>query len=234
MTDQRYSRQIKLRELGEEGQYRLGNGSVLIVGVGGLGSVVATYLNGAGIGTLGLIDGDVVSESNLHRQFIYTESDTGRPKVACAARFLAARSSHTRIIAHECDLNEENARELIAGCDVVVDCTDNFPTRFLIDDICRELGKSWVYGAIGEYDGRVAVFGPQSDAGFSDLYPDREYLCGQPRAETGVLGPVAGVVGSLQAMETIKLIAGVECRLSGKLFTINALTFETNILEFNL
>ncbi|MDE6371813.1 MAG: HesA/MoeB/ThiF family protein [Duncaniella sp.] len=227
----RYSRQIKLKELGEEGQRRLEKGSVLIVGTGGLGSVVATYLNGAGIGRLGLVDNDTVSVTNLHRQFLYTENERGKRKAECAAEFLSARSGHTRLTPYSDALNEENALKLIDEYDIVVDCTDNFQTRFLIDDTCRQLGKSWVHGAIGEFEGRVAVFTPECGPGFSDLYPEREYLCGLKRTEAGVMGPVPGVVGSIQAMEAIKLIAGMNGQLSGRLFTINLLTLETNLID---
>lgn len=234
MNSQRYVRQIMLREIGEEGQKRLASSSVLIVGLGGLGSIVAPYLNGAGIGKLGLVDNDKVSLSNLHRQILYAESQIGLPKATCAAAFLAERSGHTRLLAYEESLQPSNASKFIADYDVVVDCTDNFFTRFLIDDTCRQLGKRWVYGAIGEFEGRVAVFDSKSGSSFSDLYPERDFLSGLPNTVSGVSGPLPGVVGSIQAMETIKLIAGVDDVLMGKLFTINLLTLETNIIDFRL
>lgn len=232
MADDRYLRQTMLKEIGEEGQRRLKSSSVLIVGLGGLGSVVSTYLNGAGIGCLGLIDSDAVSLSNLHRQFLYTEAEIGLPKAECAARFLAARSEQVELHVYAEPLISSNAEALIGKYDVVVDCTDNYCTRFLIDDICALQNKSWVYGAIGEFEGQVALFGRISGRRFSDLYPDREYLCGLPPFVSGVLGPLPGIVGSLQAMETIKLIAGIPCFLNNKLFTINTLTLETNLIDF--
>ncbi len=232
MEENRYLRQTLLKEIGEEGQRRLEAASVLIVGVGGLGSVVATYLNGAGIGKIGLIDNDTVSLTNLHRQILYTEAQIGLPKAECAVRFLAERSGHTELCGYTEPLSADNAEKLIGEYDVVVDCTDNFATRFLIDDVCRRLKKSWVYGAIGEFNGQMAVFSSDSEKRFTDLYPDREYLCSLPRTVAGVLGPLPGIIGSLEAMQTIKLIAGITDNLAGCLFTINTLTLETNIINF--
>ena len=232
MADNRYLRQIMLKEIGEEGQRRLASSSVLIVGLGGLGSVAATYLNGAGIGRIGLIDSDVVSVSNLHRQFLYTQDETGLPKAGCAARFLAARSESVSLHPYCESLTPDNAERLIGEYNVVVDCTDNYATRFLIDDICARQGKSWVYGALGAFSGQVALLGSVSGRRFSDLYPDREYLCSLPPFVSGVLGPLPGIIGSLQAMETIKLLVGISSGLTGKLFTINTLTLETNLIDF--
>ncbi|MDE6795521.1 MAG: HesA/MoeB/ThiF family protein [Muribaculaceae bacterium] len=232
MVDLRYSRQIMLEEIGEEGQKRLASSSVLIVGLGGLGSIVASYLNGAGIGRIGLVDNDKVSLSNLHRQILYTEAQVGLSKATCAAEFLSDRCRATRLTAYDESLQPANADKLVAEYDVVVDCTDNFFIRFLIDDTCRKLGKFWVYGAIGEFEGQVAIFDGRSDKRFTDLYPERDFLCSLPKATSGVVGPLPGVVGAIQSLETIKLIAGVEGALIGKLFTINLLTFETNLINF--
>lgn len=231
MDKERYLRQILLKEIGEEGQKRLNDSSVLIVGVGGLGSIVATYLNGAGIGKIGIVDKDVVSISNLQRQIVYTEAQMGMYKAECAVDFLAKRSSHSVLCSYPDSLEPANASSLIGEYDVVVDCTDNYATRFLIDDTCRNLGKPWIYGAIGEFTGQIGVFDSNTEIRFSDLYPDREYLCSMPPANGGVLGPVPGVIGSIQAMETIKLIVGLSDTLVGKLFTINLLTLETKIID---
>lgn len=230
--DGRYARQIMLKEIGEEGQKRLCSASVLIVGVGGLGSLVATYLNGAGVGKIGLVDNDMVSLSNIHRQFLYTERQVGELKVGCAMNFLAARSSSTEYVAYPEALREDNAAAIIADYDMVVDCTDNFCTRFLIDDICHHLGKWWVYGAIGESEGRVSVFGGRTGKRFDDLYSDRESLCSLPRAAGGVTGPIAGVIGSLEALQAVRVITGEGEILSGKLLIIDFLTYETNIIEY--
>ena len=146
---ERYSRQIMLEPIGEAGQKKLSQASVLLVGVGGLGSPIALYLTGAGVGRLGLIDGDVVSESNLQRQVLYTEEEIGRPKAECARRRLQALSSTIEIDVYPYFLTRDNALSIIQNYDIVVDGCDNFATRYLIDDCCRETGKPYVYGTIG-------------------------------------------------------------------------------------
>ena len=215
-------------EIGEEGQRRLRESRVLIVGLGGLGSVVAPYLNGAGVGTLGLMDHDVVSLSNLHRQLMYTEEATGRPKAGETAAYLAARSSDTRLETYDAPLTPENAEGIIACYDVVIDCTDNYATRYLIDDVCARLGKRWIHGAIGEWTGQVTIFGGRSGGRYSDLYPDRETLCALPRTTRGVTGPVAGVIGAIQAVEAIKLLVGIHTPLDGQLLVIDLLNLHNS------
>ncbi len=207
----RYSRQTMLAEIGEEGQRRLLASSVLIVGLGGLGAAVATYLTGAGVGRIGLCDPDRVSLSNLQRQVLYTEQQIGMPKVG---------------------LTEENGETLAAGYDLLVDCTDNFATRYLIDDICHRLGKPWVYGSIGEFRGQVAVMNHLNGRRYADLYPDREALCALPHKTAGVIGAVPGVIGAMEASEALKLLAGFGNPLDGKLFSIDLLTLSTLIIEF--
>lgn len=229
--DGRYSRQTMLPEIGEEGQRRLAGARVLIIGVGGLGSPAATYLTGAGVGTIGLADSDVVSLSNLQRQVLYTEKTVGRPKTEVAAERLASQSSHTRFVLHPEGLTPGNAEEIIRGYDLVLDCCDNYPTRYLIDDTCVALGKPWVHGSIGAFAGRVAVFNGHSGARYSQLLPEREELCALPRTAAGVIGVVPGVIGTLQASEAIKLIAGFGETLDGRLLTIDFKTLETNIFD---
>ncbi len=204
----RYSRQTMLAEIGEEGQRRLLASSVLIVGLGGLGAAVATYLTGAGVGRIGLCDPDRVSLSNLQRQVLYTEQQIGMPKVEEAARRLGSQSSSTRFDLHPDGLTEENGETLAAGYDLLVDCTDNFATRYLIDDICHRLGKPWVYGSIGEFRGQVAVMNHLNGRRYADLYPDREALCALPHKTAGVIGAVPGVIGAMEASEALKLLAG--------------------------
>ncbi len=225
-------RQTMLKEVGVEGQRRLKEASVLIVGVGGLGSVVAAYLNGSGIGKIGLIDSDTVSFSNLHRQLLYTLTQVGMSKAERAADFLRERSGNPDIVPYREALTPGNAEHIIKDYDLVIDCTDNYSTRFLIDDTCRKLNKTWVFGAIGEFRGCVSVFAAGSGRCLSDIYPDREYLCNLTPTVSGVLGPVAGIVASMQALEAIKLIIGIESPLTGKLFTINTLNLETNLIDF--
>ncbi len=228
----RYSRQTMLAEIGEEGQRRLLASSVLIVGLGGLGAAVATYLTGAGVGRIGLCDPDRVSLSNLQRQVLYTEQQIGMPKVEEAARRLGSQSSSTRFDLHPDGLTEENGETLAAGYDLLVDCTDNFATRYLIDDICHRLGKPWVYGSIGEFRGQVAVMNHLNGRRYTDLYPDRDALCALPRKIAGVIGAVPGVIGAMEASEALKLLAGFGDPLDGKLFSIDLLTLSTSIIEF--
>lgn len=228
----RYSRQTMLAEIGEEGQRRLIASSVLIVGLGGLGAAVATYLTGAGVGRIGLCDPDRVSLSNLQRQVLYTEQQIGMPKVEEAARRLGSQSSSTRFDLHPDGLTEENGETLAAGYDLLVDCTDNFATRYLIDDICHRLGKPWVYGSIGEFRGQVAVMNHLNGRRYADLYPDREALCALPHKTAGVIGAVPGVIGAMEASEALKLLAGFGNPLDGKLFSIDLLTLSTLIIEF--
>ncbi len=221
-----------LSEIGAEGQRKLKRASVLIVGLGGLGAAVSTYLTGAGVGRIGLADNDVVSLSNLQRQVLYTENTLGRRKVDEAALRLSAQSSHTAFDLFPDGLTENNAAETVSGFDLVVDCTDNYPTRFLIDDTCAALGKPWIYGSIEEFSGQVAVMNHRRKRRYSDLYDDREGLCALPRTVKGVLGAVPGVIGALEASEAIKLICGFGEPLDGRLFTIDLKTLQTNIFDF--
>ena len=221
-----------LAEFGEEGQQRLGTASALIVGLGGLGSPLSTYLACAGIGHLGLADPDTVSLSNLQRQVLYTEAQIGEPKTLAAAARLSALRSDLRLTLHPEGLTAENARDIIPGYDLVVDCTDNFATRYLIDDVCADCGVPWVHGAIGEFRGQLSVFNHRARRRYTELHPDRDALCALPRRTAGVLGPVPGVIGALQASEAIKILAGMESSLEGRLFAIDLLTLQTQLIEF--
>lgn len=235
MTDMdftRYSRQTMLPGIGEEGQRRLLSSSVLIVGLGGLGAAVATYLTGAGVGRIGLCDPDRVSLSNLQRQVLYTEAQVGLMKVEEAARRLQSQSSHTRFDLYPDGLTEENGQRITGQYDLVVDCTDNFPVRYLIDDLCSRSGKPWVHGAIGEFRGQVAVMNFHNHRCYTDLYPDRDALCSGPRRVAGVIGAVPGVVGAMEAAEALKILTGCGQPLDGRLFSIDLLTFSTSIIEF--
>lgn len=232
MNDERYARQTALPEIGPTGQTMIERGSVLIVGLGGLGAPAATYLTGAGVGRIGLCDPDTVSLSNLQRQVLYTEAEVGQPKVDCAARRLAAISGHTVFEKYPEGLTPENARELIGAYDIVVDCCDNFATRYLIDDVCAELGKVWVYGSIGAFNGQAAVMNGAHGLRYSYLYPDREELGRQPASSGGVLGIVPGVIGAIEAGEALKLLGQFGEPLDGKLYVIDLKTLNTNILQF--
>lgn len=231
MDRERYSRQIILQEIGEDGQRRLNDASVLIVGLGGLGAPVATYLTGAGIGRIGLADNDIVSISNLQRQTLYTNAEVGRRKVEMAKRRLMAQSPTTVFELHPDGLTEQNADGVISKYDIVVDCCDNFSTRFLIDNTCARFGKPWVHGAIGGFVGQVAVFNYKRGRRYRDLYPEGDWISDRSDIINGVVGVVPSIVGSLQASEVLKIIVGYGEVLDGRLFTIDTKTLDTNLIE---
>lgn len=220
----RYSRQIALPEIGEEGQQKLGKATVLIVGLGGLGCPVALFLAGAGVGRLGLADPDVVAISNLHRQLLYSAEQVGERKVEAAAARLAGLNPSLRVDVHPEGLTANNAGRLIAGYDLIMDCTDNFATRYLLDSACAAAGKSWVHGSVSGFGGVVSVFG--GGVSYADVFPECE-----GRADTGIIGPTAGTVGAIQAAEAIKLLCGVEPTLRGRLLTVDLLNNSFNTFD---
>lgn len=225
----RYDRQIILPEIGETGQNKLKKAKVLIIGVGGLGSPIALYLAGAGVGHIGLIDDDLVSISNLQRQVLYSEKELGKPKAICAAERMAALNSEICIQPYPVRLTEENARKIIGEYDIVVDGCDNFATRYLVNDICIELEKPYIYGAICGFEGQVSVFNyGDRKKNYRDLYPDEEEMKRLPPPPKGVMGVTPAVVGSIEATEVLKLICGFGEVLAGKLWTIDLRTFQSN------
>ena len=228
---ERYNRQIILPELGEEGQQRIQRAKVLIVGVGGLGSPVALYLTGAGVGTIGLMDDDVVSISNLQRQILYSEAEVGMPKAIQAQKRLEALNSSIQINAYPNRLTTENAAGIISQYDIVVDGCDNFATRYLINDTCVQLGKIYVYGAIRAFDGQVSVFNYQGGPDYRHFFPDEDEMLSMPHPPKGVLGVTPGIVGCIEATEVLKIIGGYGEVLSGKLWIIDLKTMETHILS---
>lgn len=227
---ERYQRHILLREIGGAGQQKLKAARVLIIGMGGLGHPVAQYLAAAGIGTLGLVDNDVVTASNLQRQILFTEADIGKPKTAIAAARLRAMNPHVTISEHALRLDRDNAGALIEGYDVVVDACDNFATRFIVNDMCFAREKTLVSGAVGRFDGQIATFKPWlQDANGTPLpcyrslvpqAPDSEEDC----ASTGIIGALTGIIGSLQALEVIKEISGAGDTLAGRLLIYDGLS----------
>lgn len=230
---ERYSRQTMLPQIGLEGQERLRAARVLIVGLGGLGAPVATYLAGAGVGHIALCDPDTVSLSNLQRQTLYAEADLGKPKAECALSRLRAMNSEIELTAVPEGITPENARRLVDDCELVVDCTDNFATRYLIDDTCAAAGRPWVYGAIGEFCGQVAVINlPPRQRRLTNLFPDREVLTGVPLKTSGVIGAVPGAIGAIQACEAIKVITGCGEPLAGRLFFLDLLSLRSEIIDF--
>lgn len=228
---ERYARQIMLPDFGEEGQRRLLASSALVVGVGGLGSAAALYLTAAGVGRIGLIDADVVSESNLQRQVLYTEAEVGLPKVERAHRRLEALNAATRFECIDGRLTAANAAEIVARYDAVVDGCDNFATRYVIDDACAACGKPYVYGTIGEFQGQVSVFNYRGGRRYADLYPEREELAARPAKGAGVMGATPGVIGCIEASETVKLLSGCGEVLRNRLFWIDLKTMQSRIFE---
>ena len=219
----RYSRHLILDEVGMEGQRKLKAARVLTIGTGGLGSPLGLYLAAAGVGTLGLVDFDVVDESNLQRQVIHGTKDIGRLKTASAKDRLSQINPHIRIETHETRLSSENALSLFGEYDIVVDGTDNFPTRYLVNDACALLGKPNVYGSIFRFEGQASVFWAAKGACYRCLYPEPPPPGLVPScAEGGVLGVLPGIVGSIQANETIKLILGSEGILLNRLLLFDA------------
>lgn len=224
----RYSRHLLLEEVGEAGQEKLLQAKVLVVGAGGLGSPVLLYLAAAGIGTLGIMDDDTISESNLQRQVLYDSLCLGAPKAETARRKLQALNPHCTVHTYDERLTATNAQQIIPAYDIVIDATDNLTARYVINDACVAAGKPFVYGSICEFEGQVSVFNYRGGPTYRDLY---EYHDGVPdfRQPLGVIGALPGVIGSIQASETVKVILGSDSILSGKLLLIDLLhgTFHT-------
>jgi molybdopterin/thiamine biosynthesis adenylyltransferase/rhodanese-related sulfurtransferase len=229
----RYRRHLSLPEMGLEGQQRLLSGSVLLVGAGGLGCPAAQYLAAAGVGRIGLIDDDVVASSNLQRQILYSTADVGRPKVEVARERLSALNPDVKIDAFQTRLDSSNALELFAEYDVIVDGTDNFPTRYLTNDACVLLGKPNVHGSIYRFEGQASVFDASRGPCYRCLYPEPPPPGAVPScAEGGVLGILPGTVALVQATETIKILTGLGEPLYGRLLHYDAL--EMSWREFKM
>lgn len=234
-TDQflRYRRHLILPEVGVEGQRKLLHSRVLLVGVGGLGCPLAQYLAAAGVGTLGLVDFDRVDLSNLQRQVLYTTADVGRPKVEVAAERIRAMNPDVRVETHALRLDSSNARKVLEPYDVIVDGTDNFPTRYLTNDACVLLGRPNVHGSIFRFEGQTTVFDASRGPCYRCLFPEPPPPGAVPScAEGGVLGVLPGIIATLQAIETIKLLLGVGEPLIGRLLQFNAL--DLRFTEFRL
>ncbi len=220
----RYDRQIKIPEFGLKGQKKLRESSVLIIGCGGLGSPVSMYLAAAGVGKIGLVENDVVDESNLQRQILYTEENVGKSKIDLSEKRLKSLNGNIIIEKFSTRFDGSNALEIVENYDLVIDGSDNFPTRYLVNDACVLKSKPFVSGAIYRFEGQVSVFNYQGGPTYRDLFanPPSEEMA--PNCATaGVLGMMAGIVGSLQATEAIKVLTGLGETLSGKLLLIDAL-----------
>lgn len=221
---QRYGRHLIMPEVGLEGQQKLKRSKVLVVGAGGLGSPLMLYLSAAGVGTIGVVDFDVVEPSNLQRQVLHRTEDVGKKKIDSASRRVQELNPHVSVRRHPVRLTSENALEIIREYDVVVDGTDNFPTRYLINDACVLLGKPNVYGSIFRFEGQASVFRTPDGPCYRCLYPEPPPPGLVPScAEGGVLGVLPGLIGSVQATETLKLLLGIGDPLIGRLLLVDAL-----------
>ena len=227
MKMQRYQKQILLKEFGEKSQRLLSESKVLIIGAGGLGCPVLQYLAAAGVGCIGIVDFDVVEISNLHRQILYTADDIGKSKAKIASEKIKALNPEIQLDVFKIKIDNQNAIEIISGYDLVVDGSDNFPTRYLVNDACVLLGKSLVYGSVFRFEGQVGVFNYRQEnikTNYRDIYPNPP----KPEEvadcnEAGVIGVLPGIIGTMQANEAIKIITGIGKTLSNRLVTYNAL-----------
>ncbi|WP_121356614.1 HesA/MoeB/ThiF family protein [Flavisolibacter nicotianae] len=233
LSYERYQRQILLRDFGEKGQQQLFGASVLVVGAGGLGCPALQYLAAAGVGKIGIVDDDLVSLHNLHRQVLFTTEDIGKAKAGVAAKRLESLNPEIELATFPFRLTNQNALTIIGEFDIVLDATDNFASRYLINDACVLLHKPLVYGAISQFEGQVAVFqAAENSVNYRDLFPEPPppgsvLNC----AEAGVLGVLPGIIGTLQATEVIKLLTGIGKPLVNQLFTYNALTNESFVFD---
>src|SRR5881227_18405 len=220
----RYSRHLIIPDVAMAGQKRMKNARVLCVGAGGLGSPALMYLAAAGVGTLGIVEFDTVDESNLQRQIIHGQSDIGRPKAESARDAVLEVNPHTNVVIHETRLDSDNVMEIFAAYDLIVDGTDNFATRYLVNDACVLMGKPYVWGSIYRFDGQASVFWAEHGPCYRCLYPEPPPPGMVPScAECGVLGVLCASIGSIQVNEAIKLITGIGESLVGRLMIYDAL-----------
>ena len=230
----RYSRHIILSEIGQKGQEKLSNAKVLVIGAGGLGCPILQYLAAAGIGTLGIIDFDVVEASNLQRQVLFGNASLGESKAIAAKKRLEDLNDSISIIAYPEKLTYQNAIDLCNQYDIIVDGSDNFETRYLVNDACIITNKPLVFGAIYKFEGQVSVFNYQNGPSYRCLFPNPPQKDTVPNcSEIGVLGVLPGIIGCMQANEVLKIVLGIGNVLSGKLFCYNALTGQNSTLKIN-
>lgn len=229
-----YSRHLILDEVGVEGQQKLKEAKVLVIGAGGLGCPILQYIAAAGVGTIGVIDDDTVDQTNLQRQILYTHEDIGLPKAEQAAKRLQAINPYITVTPYVAKLTKENALDLFAQYDIIVDGSDNFATRYLVNDASVLTNKPLVFGSIFKFEGQVSVFNYEGSPTYRCLYPNPPQPGQVPNcSEIGVIGVLPGIIGSLQANEVIKLICGIGTVLKGKLLSYNALSMQQFILNFS-
>ena len=230
----RYERSLQVEGFGPEAQRRLNAASVLTVGAGGLGSAALSYLAAAGIGHLGIADFDTVSVGNLQRQILYATPQIGKEKAVCAANRLKTLNPHVEISVHNCKITVENAAEIIGKYDIIIDCTDNYETRYLVDNFCLQHQKPFIYGTAEQMQGQLSTFHYRGAGGYADLYPRHAGTfpaTGSESRPIGVLPPVPGVIGSLQALEAVKIITGIGDTLHGKLLTVDFRTYRFSLFR---
>lgn len=228
----RYSRQIFIEEIGLEGQKKIMDAKVLIIGAGGLGSPVIQYLAAAGVGTLGIVDFDTVELHNLNRQTIHNENRVGELKVRSAERFVNNLNHQVKVIRIEQRIDESNASGILSQYDIIVDGSDNFTTRYLVNDTCLALGKTLIYGSILGFSGQVAVFNHQGSKNLRDIFPEPPFDEEMPDCDSlGVLGALPGIVGSMMALQTLKIIADLPVNLN-QLTLIDTMNWRFQILDF--
>ena len=228
----RFTRHFSLPEIGQEGQEKLKNAKVLVVGAGGLGSPLLIYLAAAGIGTIGIVDDDIVSISNLHRQILYTTAEVGFKKAEVAERKLSALYPEIEIQTFDLRLNEENSVDIFKNYDVIADCTDNYKTRALIGEVSARLNKPLAFASVLNYEGQISVFNYRGGPAFNDLYPNIPQDGIYNENEIGLLGVLPGIAGTLQANEIIKIITGYGEIISGKLLVFNIQENRFNLFRF--
>lgn len=230
---ERYSRHIKLPEFGLDNQAKLKKAKVLVIGAGGLGCPVIQYLAAAGVGTIGVVDADEVSFSNLQRQILFTPNQVGNLKVACVKNWVMTFNPSVKVNAIASYINVNNAKDLVAGYDVVIDGSDNFATRYLVNDVCCILEKPLVFGAIFKFEGQLSVFNYNGGPTYRCLYPEPPAFGSVPACgEVGVLGVLPGIIGNYMALEAVKIITNIGDVLSGKLLSINTLNNQNYVVSF--
>jgi molybdopterin/thiamine biosynthesis adenylyltransferase len=228
----RYQRQLIIPAMGEAGQEKLKRARVIVTGAGGLGSPVLMYLAAAGVGTIGIIDSDTVSISNLQRQVLYATRDIGRVKAEAAAERISLLNPLIRVISFPVRLTAENAPDLLSGYDIAVDCSDNFATRYLLSDATRHERIPMVYGAVYQFMGQASVFNYKGGPSYRDLFPEKIHLTDDNKTDPpGVIGALPGIIGSVQACEVIKIITGAGDVLSGRLLQADALSLRAEIIS---
>lgn len=228
----RYNRPMSIKEVGIEGQLKIKNARVLLIGAGALGSAVALYLAASGVGTLGLIDYDHVEIHNLHRQILFTEQDLDKPKVQVIKERLKKTNAHIKIQTYQAKLSCENSHAIIQNYDYIVDGSDNFKTRYLVNDTCVALGKSLIYGSILGFQGQLAVFNHNASKNLRDLFPQAPDASQVPNCNlNGVLGPLPGIIGTMMAQETLKAILNLPI-LSNKLLCLNSLQWDQVVVSY--